>query len=399
MIGGDLAVDDAFAPRRTGAGRLARARRAAARERPPATIPPPRAQVVIVDKPDAGRTALLRRPGQHRAPLARLLPGAGRQRRAVGLQRPAQPGDPGQARALVRRRRVDHPAPPAGLFLASTLVDHARAAEATEVTLETIRLAGRAPGRATTSWRPRKATLTGGFYRGIETIDGIVGALAELVLYDAPLSDLDAFVPRVEAVDAEAVRAFAARGLVPDDFVVLVGDAAKFAAGVARGARRRDRDRRRRARLGLAEPGSMSVRRRCRPRSRRAPGRARPLRPRRARRDPRRSLHRARRRGGRRRAGGAAVRLRAGRRRAGAARLGPGRRAERDRRRRAGLRHRHPPRRAGRGPQRLPVVDELPHRGGPRPGPRGHRAGREDPPARRLVRPPDPRPPRPRCAA
>jgi hypothetical protein len=54
------------------------------------------------------------------------------------------------------------------------------------------------------------------------------------VLYAVPLSEVGEFAHRVLAVDAESVRAFAARGLVPDNFVVLVGDASKFADGVTR---------------------------------------------------------------------------------------------------------------------------------------------------------------------
>jgi zinc protease len=114
-----------------------------------------------------------------------------------------------------------------GLFVAATLVDHARAAEATEVTMATIRSLADAPV-TDEDLVSRKATVTGAFYRGIETIDGIAGALAELVLYEVPLAELAAFVPEVEAVDAAMVRDFAARGLIPDDFVVLVGDASKF---------------------------------------------------------------------------------------------------------------------------------------------------------------------------
>ena len=59
-------------------------------------------------------------------------------------------------------------------------------------------------------------------------------ALAEHVLYDVPLAEVGEYAHRVLDVDAEAVRAFAADGLVPDNFIVLVGDASKFADDVAR---------------------------------------------------------------------------------------------------------------------------------------------------------------------
>jgi predicted Zn-dependent peptidase len=119
------------------------------------------------------------------------------------------------------------------LFTVSTLVDHGRAVEATEVTLATLRSLVDRPA-SDDDLVSRKATVTGGFYRGIETIDGITGALAEHVLFDLPPDDLQQFAARVEAVDAAAVRDFAARMLVDDVFVVLVGDASRFASELAR---------------------------------------------------------------------------------------------------------------------------------------------------------------------
>jgi zinc protease len=120
-----------------------------------------------------------------------------------------------------------------GLFLASTLVDHTRVAETTEVVLATIRSLAEAPATDEDLVK-RKATVTGGFHRAIETIDGIAGTVAEHVLYDVPLTAINEYTRRVQAVDAASVAAFADRSLVPDDFVVLVGDAAKFHDEIAR---------------------------------------------------------------------------------------------------------------------------------------------------------------------
>jgi zinc protease len=53
-------------------------------------------------------------------------------------------------------------------------------------------------------------------------------------LYDVPLDELSLYARRVQAVDSQAVRAFAARELVEDDFIVLVGDASRFADELAR---------------------------------------------------------------------------------------------------------------------------------------------------------------------
>ena len=120
-----------------------------------------------------------------------------------------------------------------GLFSASTLIDHTRAVEATDVTLAAIRSLVETPA-TDDDLVSRKATVTGAFHRSIETIDGITGSLAEHALYGVPLAELAEYTRRVQAVDAAAVRDFAARGLVPDEFVVLVGDASKFASEIAR---------------------------------------------------------------------------------------------------------------------------------------------------------------------
>jgi zinc protease len=120
-----------------------------------------------------------------------------------------------------------------GLFTATTLIDHTRAVEATDVTLAVIRSLVDAPA-TDDDLVSRKATVTGAFHRAIETIDGITASLAEHALYDVPLAELAEYTRRVQAVDAAAVRDFAARGLVPDDFIVLVGDASKFASEFVR---------------------------------------------------------------------------------------------------------------------------------------------------------------------
>jgi zinc protease len=75
----------------------------------------------------------------------------------------------------------------------------------------------------------RKATVSGSFSRSIETIDGIAGQLGELALYDVPLEELGGYLAHVEALDGTAVQAFARTMIADDPFVVLTGDAAKFA--------------------------------------------------------------------------------------------------------------------------------------------------------------------------
>ncbi|HEY0613400.1 MAG TPA: pitrilysin family protein [Candidatus Elarobacter sp.] len=228
VIGGDLELEEAFAlaERELGAWR---APATPIGVRPQSAPPAPRERVVIVDKADSGRTALIagriaiarRSPDYYAATVATaVLSGySGRLNQEIRVKRGLSYG----AGASLTARREP------GTFFAATLVDHARAAEATDVTLAAIRSLADAPA-SDEDLVTRKATVTGNFFRTIETVDGITGSLAEHVLYDVPLAEMREFAHRVLAIDAEAVRALAARTLVPDTFVVLVGDAAKFAA-------------------------------------------------------------------------------------------------------------------------------------------------------------------------
>ena len=231
ILGGDIAPDAAFAliEQQLGAWRAPDVPLAVAA---PFDMPVPRTRVVIVDKPDAGRTAIIvgrvgvaRRAVDYVAGVVAtaVLSGySGRLNQEVRVKRGLSYGAGAQ---LIARR-----AP--GIFLASTLVDHTRVSEATAVILTT--LGGLAANACDESeLMTRKATVTGGFSRSIETIDGIAGLLGELALYEAPLDDLAAYMPQVEAVTPSDVRAFAAAHIAQDPFVILVGDAQRFRADIA----------------------------------------------------------------------------------------------------------------------------------------------------------------------
>jgi zinc protease len=230
IIGGDVDPDDAFAlaERQFGDWRAP----AEPLPLPPPFDPPvPAARVVIVDKPDAGRTAIVvgrigierRAPGYAAGVVATaVLSGySGRLNQEVRVKRGLSYGAGAQ---LLARREP-------GLFLASTLVDHTKVAEATGVVLDTLHgLAATAPEAA--ELVTRKATISGGFSRSIETIDGIAGVLGELALYGVPLSELGAYLPEIEAVDPAMVKHFA-ETMFGDLFVVLVGNASAFGEAIA----------------------------------------------------------------------------------------------------------------------------------------------------------------------
>jgi zinc protease len=76
---------------------------------------------------------------------------------------------------------------------------------------------------------PRKAVLTGGFARSLETSSGIVDSLSTLALYGISLDEINRYVSGVQAVAGPAVREFASGNVGGEGVsVVVVGDASKF---------------------------------------------------------------------------------------------------------------------------------------------------------------------------
>lgn len=231
IVGGDIDPEAAFALAASEFGDWAAP--VAPLAAPPAVAAPqPAARVVVIDKPDAGRTAVQ----AGRVAIRRSDPSyvtgvvttavfsgySGRLNQEVRVKRGLSYGAGAQ---LIARREP-------GLFLASTLVDHGKVGEAAGVVLATLQgLAAEPPSAA--EMTTRKATVSGSFSRSIETIDGIVGLLGELALYGVPLGDLAEYLPRVEAVTPGDVQAFARETVAADPFVVLVGDATRFGEEIA----------------------------------------------------------------------------------------------------------------------------------------------------------------------
>jgi len=230
IVGGDCLPDEAFAL----AERQFGSWRAPATPLPvatPVSAPPPQSRVVIVDKPDAGRTAIVagrvgiaRRSPDYPAGVVAtaVLSGySGRLNQEVRVKRGLSYGAGAQ---LIARREP-------GLVIASTLVDHTKVSEAVNVVLDTLHGVARTPPEGA-ELVTRKATISGGFSRSIETIDGIAGVLGELALYGVPLTELGDYLPEIEAVDAAMVQRFAA-ATFDELFVVLVGDARIFGSAIA----------------------------------------------------------------------------------------------------------------------------------------------------------------------
>ena len=75
----------------------------------------------------------------------------------------------------------------------------------------------------------RKASLNGGFARGLETTGGLVGQVSSLAIYGVSFDQINQFIGNVQAVKADDVKAFAATNLNADSTsLIIVGDAKKF---------------------------------------------------------------------------------------------------------------------------------------------------------------------------
>lgn len=226
VIGGDIVPDDAFALVETVFGDW-HPPSAALPVHAPESHPAPASRVVVIDKPDAGRTAILagrvaiarNSPDYYAGTVATaVLSGySGRLNQEIRVKRGLSYGAGAQ---LVTRREP-------GMFLASTLVDHSKVAEAVGVVLRTLSGLAHAPVDPA-ELAPRKETVTGSFYRGIETLDGIAATLGELALYDVPLVDLADYVARIAAIGPAEVQRFAQTQIAAEPFTVLVGNAKLF---------------------------------------------------------------------------------------------------------------------------------------------------------------------------
>lgn len=115
-----------------------------------------------------------------------------------------------------------------GLFTASAQTKNESAAEVADLILaEIARLGATQP--TDSELTTRRAILTGAFGSSLETVDGLGALVADLALYDLPLSELAQYVAHVGAVDGPAVQAAFARELpVGNASLVIVGDASKF---------------------------------------------------------------------------------------------------------------------------------------------------------------------------
>jgi zinc protease len=229
VFGGDVRSDSGFALAEKFFGNWAKP----SGELPKLTVgttasDPRNRRILVIDMPDAGQAAVLATrtainrdsPDYFRGIVANaILSGySGRLNWEIRVKRGLSYG----AGSTLDTRRW------AGSFSASAQTKNESGAEVASLTLgEISKLAtGDLPDSELTT---RKASLNGGFARGLETIGGLVGQVSSLAIYGLSFDQINQFVGNVQAVKADDVKKFAATHLKTDSTsLVVVGDAKKF---------------------------------------------------------------------------------------------------------------------------------------------------------------------------
>jgi zinc protease len=229
VFAGDLTPDDAFALAQKLFGSW---------KRPGSALPARRGErqgegqhprVVVIDMPEAGNSAVviagrgIRRtdPDYSKAILTNMVLGGGYSSRLNQEVRIKRGLSYGADSSFATRADV-------GPFTARVQTKHESAADVVQlVRSELDRLA--TTDVPQTELVPRKAAVIGEFAFSLETTSGVVAHVSSLALYGQPLSEINQYVPKMQAVSAEDVRAFAGSHLASKDFnVVVAGNAKEF---------------------------------------------------------------------------------------------------------------------------------------------------------------------------
>jgi zinc protease len=117
-------------------------------------------------------------------------------------------------------------------FAISTQTKDTSAAEVAELIVAELERLAKSESAAA-EFDPRKAVLTGGFGRSLETNSGIASALANLYSMGVGTSELNAYMSSVNGVSSAAVREYAKKYFVEGD-IVIAGDYSKFKDDLAK---------------------------------------------------------------------------------------------------------------------------------------------------------------------
>ena len=189
----------------------------------------PKPRVIVVDLPDAGQAGVVvARPGIARkdpdyfaGEVVNSVLGGGFSSRLMEEVRVKRGLAYGASSSLDARRL-------AGPVVAETQTKNPSAAEVVSIMVDQMKALGEQPLPAD-ELDPRKATLIGDFGREVERNAGVANVIADDLAQDVPVTEIDRFIPNVEAIDAAAVQKAAARLLDPKAAsIVVVGDAKQF---------------------------------------------------------------------------------------------------------------------------------------------------------------------------
>ncbi|MEO5492700.1 MAG: pitrilysin family protein [Sphingomonas sp.] len=186
-------------------------------------------KVIVVDMPNAGQAGVvIARPGIARrdpdfyaASVANATLGVGFSSRLNQEIRIKRGLAYGAGSGIAARRQP-------GYVSANTQTKNPSAPEVVGLIVDTMRGMGAAPVPAA-ELASRKAVLIGDFGRDTETTSGIANILGDYVIENVPLSELKAFTPKIDGIDAAAVQRISQRLLDPTGAsIIVVGDAKLF---------------------------------------------------------------------------------------------------------------------------------------------------------------------------
>lgn len=198
------------------------------KEAPPSAPAEWKASSIVVDMPEAGQAAVtvsrpaIKRnsPDYYAGLVANAALGNGfisRLNREIRIKRGLSYG----ARSSLEARREIGP------FSASAQTKNQSAAEVAGLMKTELKRLYTDPVQGD-ELKSRKAVLTGGYARNLETNGGFVGKISSMLTYDLPLDTLNKFIPSVNAVTTENVSAFAQKYFDGPMSLIIVGKAPEF---------------------------------------------------------------------------------------------------------------------------------------------------------------------------
>ena len=186
-------------------------------------------QIVIVDLPNAGQAAVqyvqpsIERSDEnyHNADVLNSILGGGYSSRLNQEVRIKRGLSYGAGTSFGMRRD-------GGIFRMSTQTKNESAGEVAQLFVEELNKIGK-DNLTEAEITPRKSVLTGAFGRNVATTDGLAATIGNLAVQGLPLSDINAYIQKINSVSPNDVKTFAKNNLTADKGVmVIVGDSKIF---------------------------------------------------------------------------------------------------------------------------------------------------------------------------